>query len=114
MADVALRFRTDTGATLDLRTTSIAAAEPMQPWQMICGARTGAMPHARHLRGGDCLLDFLVDFPRISAVRHRRDEHILIRSTSASIAFGVAGSNCRPRSSNGDQASLINSAGAAR
>ncbi|WP_298367116.1 hypothetical protein [uncultured Bradyrhizobium sp.] len=56
------------GATLDLRTTSIAVAEPMQPWQMICGARTSAMLHARHLRGGDCLLDFLIDFPRITAV----------------------------------------------
>ncbi|WP_375785188.1 hypothetical protein ACE10Z_37495 [Bradyrhizobium sp. Pha-3] len=55
-------------ATRDLRTASIAAAEPMQPWQMIGGARAGAMPHARHLRGGDCLLDFLFDFPYISAV----------------------------------------------
>ncbi|MGF6311592.1 hypothetical protein ABIB82_005745 [Bradyrhizobium sp. i1.8.4] len=74
MTDVALRFRTGMRATLDLRTTSIAAAEPTQPWQMICGARTGAMPHARRLRGGDCSFDFLFDFLLISAVETPQGE----------------------------------------
>ncbi|WP_338828828.1 hypothetical protein [Bradyrhizobium sp. 27S5] len=68
MTDLALRFRTAARATLDLRTASIAAAVPMQPWQMILGARTGAIPHARHLRGGERLFDCLFGSLRISAV----------------------------------------------